>query len=375
MYINKKRFDESFSLTIEEITRTLSRSLSKYVNYGEKLVIGGKISREYANIIKRFHQFDYSFVVERGGKRIRPYILITVAEGNGFKDRDSLLPIGCAVETLHNATLEHDDITDKDDYRSDLPTVRKGWRDFLEDNKKFMKKGQRVEEKADFLTISNGDKLLILPYYFISQSKLKPYKIKNDCANILSKASVEISEGQILDLSFEGRTTTTLDDVLFMYEKKTGALFEACARMGMTISGGSKKQIELISKWARKYFNWSFSIEDDFIENNIDGKKGKPIGGDIKEGKVTPLFIEALQRSNKRQKRILLNAWGNRKAGLDEINAAINVMYETDTVDYLRYLKNEFVEKGKELLKKVGFEEEYEELLIDLTEFVGVRSS
>jgi geranylgeranyl pyrophosphate synthase len=207
----------------------------------------------------------------------------------------------------------------------------------------------------------------------IATSDFEP-ELKNEVTYILSKAIVEVTEGQILDLSFEGRKNTTLKDILFMYEKKTGALFEACGLIGMVLSKGTKKQRQYISEWAKKYFNWRFQIHDDFIENNIDGVKGKPIGGDIKEGKVTPLVVETLEKGNRQHRKALLKAWGKGdKIGEEEIMSAIDAMFDSGAVDSLREFKNECGERGKELIEKVGFIKEYENLLKDLTEFVGAR--
>jgi geranylgeranyl pyrophosphate synthase len=155
-YINYDRFIESFSSTARSVTEILENILEPYKSV-DKLEKEG-ISDYYIESLKKFHQFDFSFVVKRGGKRIRPYMLITVAEGNSCRKRESLLYISCAPEIIHNATLEHDDIMDKDIYRSNKPTVRKLWMDFLTKNSKKPLK-HYIKEKVDFMTINNGDKL------------------------------------------------------------------------------------------------------------------------------------------------------------------------------------------------------------------------
>ncbi len=378
VYINKERFLENFSTVADEVNTALDGVLSQPVanrfyhpDYPGQFK---EISNEYSGILKMSHGFEYDFVVGRKGKRLRPYILMTVAEGDGYTNREGLLPLVCAVELTHNATLVHDDIMDKDVMRSDIPTVRERWRRFFDENKGFLIKDQTCEEKGDSMAINNGDDLLVLPYSLISRSHLEPDK-KLEVIDLLSRKTMEIIEGQTLDLSFGGKRMITLNDVLTMYTKKTGALFELCALSGSTVGDGSKRQKRSLSMWARQYFNWRFQFQDDFIENNIDGKKGKPVGGDIKEGKVTPLVIATLERGTEQQKRDLLVSWGNRNATGEQIKAAIDAMFSSGAVDQLRSMKREFGEKGKGMLENAKLEKLQEELLKDLTEFVGAREN
>jgi len=368
-YANEKNFFANFSYVAEQVNKTLSDILSKSVRHVDKL----DISECYKEVLKNFYSFDYSFIVERPGKRIRPFILVTVARGNGYKDIKSLLQPASAVEIFHNSTLVHDDIMDRDLIRSGRPTVRKLWSDFYSQRKDFLTEGQKPEEKGDYTAINSGDRLLLLPYYLLATSNFRPNQ-KAEAVSILASRAQEIVEGQVLDLSFEGRKGTTLKDVLYMYTKKTGALFEACALIGLTLSDGEDYQREALSKWAREYFNWRFQIKDDLIENNIDGEKGRPVGSDIKEGKVTPLVVATLEMGDKEERKALLNAWGNKKATQEDISSAIDAAFSSGAVDRLRKMIEEFGEKGKALIEKANLEKEYEDLLKDLTEYVGART-
>ena len=368
-YANEKNFFTNFSYVAERVNKALSDILSKPLRSIDKL----DISECYKEILKNLYNYDYSFIVERPAKRLRPFILITVAMGNGYKDLKSLLQPACAVEIFHNSTLVHDDIMDRDEIRSGRPTVRKLWNDFYSQKKDFLTKGQKPVEKADYTAINSGDRLLLLPYYLLANSNFRPDQ-RAEAVSILANRTQEIAEGQLLDLSFEGRKETTLKDVLYMYTKKTGALFEACALIGLTLSDGKDYQKKALSKWAREYFNWRFQIKDDLIENNIDGVKGRPVGSDIKDGKVTPLAVATLEMGDKEEKKAFLEAWGNKRATEEEIRSAIDAAFSSGAVDKLRKMIEEFGEKGKALIEEASLEREYEDLLKDLTEYVGART-
>jgi len=368
-YINEKNFFASLAYIAEKVNERLSKILYKPSDEIENL----EISKCYKEILKNLYSFEYSFIVERPGKRLRPFILITVARGNGYKDLESLLQPACALEIFHNSTLIHDDIIDRDEIRSGRPTVRKLWSDFYFKRKDFLTKEQKAEEKGDYSALNSGDRLLLLPYYLLSISNFRPDQ-KTEAVRILASRAQEIAEGQLLDLSFEGRKDTTLRDVLYMYTKKTGALFEACALIGLALSDGKEYQKKALSKWAREYFNWRFQIKDDLIENNIDGIKGRPIGSDIRRGKVTPLVIATLEMGNAEERKALLKVWGNRRATEEEIRSAIDATFSSGAVDKLRKMIEEFGEKGKALIEDACLEKEYEDLLKDLTEYVGART-
>jgi len=368
-YIDEKNFFNSFSYIAERVNQALSTILSEPLKSIDKL----KISECYKEILKNLYTYDYTFIVERPGKRLRPFILITVARGNGYKDLESLLQPACAVEIFHNSTLVHDDIVDRDDIRSGRPTVRKLWSDFYSRRKDFLGRGEKPVEKGDYTAIQSGDRLLLLPYHLLSTSNFRPDQ-KTKAVSILATRAQEIAEGQLLDLSFEGRKDTTLKDVLYMYTKKTGALFEACALIGLTLSDGKEYQKKALSKWAREYFNWRFQIKDDLIENNIDGVKGRPVGSDIKDGKVTPLVVATLEMGSREEKKAFLRAWGNKRATEEEIHSAIDAAFSSGAVDRLRKMIEEFGEKGKALIERACLEKEYEDLLKDLTEYVGART-
>lgn len=374
-YINFERFDSYMTNVTTDVTKVLHEQLQTYVDKSRVEMSGVKLPLLRKTLLSS-HELDRLFVAERGKsgylppKRIRPAILMMTAEGNDYHNREKLIYAATSPELLHNSSLVFDDIQDRDKTRSGEPTVRERWRLELKHDD---------YQKVDALTIDNGIKLMMMPSLILSQAKFRD-ELRNEVVYTLQKAAIELSEGQTLDLILERKLRVPFKDILFMYEKKTGALFEACALIGIILSREnpnslySEKQRELLSLWARKYFNWRFQIHDDFIENNIDGKKGKEKGKDIVRGKMTPLIRYALDHGSSEERKILLEALGNPNATDGQINGAIGVVHSTGAVGRLRKLKEEYGEKGKALIEECGFLSEFEENLKDLTEYVGVRT-
>ena len=257
---------------------------------------------------------------------------------------------------------------DLDVTRSNQPTVRKRWYDAL----KNITKSLRWRE-ADNRTINSGDSLSQTVYEVVSNSDF-PDSVRNKCTQILSSALSKVVDGQVLDLDFSGKTDITMGKTLYMYGLKTGELFAACALMGLAVSNGTEEQAYHATRWAKEYFNYRFQIHDDFIENNIDGEKGKPVGRDIVEGKMTPLVIETLRRGDSGQKKTLLNAFRHSDASQQQIEVAIDAMHASGAVSELRAYKEKLAELGKAEIEMMGLVHPFDELLKDLTEYVGVRN-
>jgi len=167
------------------------------------------------------------YLVDAGGKRLRPAVLILAAEAVG-SDLKSVLPTAVAVELVHNFTLIHDDIMDKDDIRRGMPAVHKIW--------------------GEAGAILAGDTLYSRAFQIISKVENEPIRILK-CIDILSKTCTEICEGQWLDIEFEKREGVTECEYIEMVEKKTSVLYAAAAKIGALLGGASDEVAEALSEY------------------------------------------------------------------------------------------------------------------------------
>ncbi len=293
-------------------------------------------------------------LLKAGGKRLRPILLLAVARGYGLEE-EKALPAAVAVELLHNFTLVHDDIMDRDTFRRNVPTVHTIW--------------------GDALAILAGD--LLFSKAFEALLDLERNDIEHSlivkAARKLAWASVTVAEGQALDMEFEKREYVTEEDYMVMIDKKTAALFKAAAEIGAIIAGASEEQIRHIGEYAR-LAGEAFQIRDDILGLTADEKKlGKPVYSDIREGKRTILVIYALRKLDENKKKDLLSILGNREATLEMLRYAVKLIQETGALQYAWEKANKLIEKALEHLNKSGISRDVYEMLRELAVFIVSR--
>jgi geranylgeranyl diphosphate synthase type I len=266
------------------------------------------------------------YIIEAGGKRLRPFLTIKSCEAAGGNAKD-VIPFAAALEILHNFTLIHDDVMDHDELRRGLPTV----------HTKF----------GEPMAILVGDLLFAKVYQSVLD--YAPHHMKPDeIVNMLQKmtdAIIVLCEGQALDVSFPKATDVSEDDYFFMIGAKTSALFKACAEIGAIVAGASKKTIESLGNFA-----WdagiAFQIIDDILGITTDENiLGKPVGSDIREGKKTIIMIHALKNANRKQLSILLEAMKGRESSV-AIESVINILEEIGSIDYARKTAAYYLQKS-----------------------------
>ncbi|KIA84803.1 polyprenyl synthetase family protein [Flavobacterium sp. AED] len=223
------------------------------------------------------------YILDLGGKRIRPVLTLMSAEVFDA-DYKKALPAALAVEVFHNFSLVHDDIMD------DAP-LRRG--------------KQTVHEKWNINTgILSGDAMLILAYQYFE--KYQP-KIFRKLAKLFSKTALEVCEGQQWDVDFEVRDDVTIPEYLKMIEYKTAVLVAAAMKMGAIIAKASKENANLIYDFGLN-LGLAFQLQDDYLDAFGDPETfGKQVGGDIIENKKTYLYLKAVAFSEKEQQQQLMD--------------------------------------------------------------------
>ena len=208
------------------------------------------------------------YVLKGKGKRLRP--LLVHLSGRGFDaDPEDLMHAGLAVELLHNFTLVHDDIMDKDDIRHGKPTVH-------------MKYGQAA-------AILVGDSIFTLGQLNIEQVQTNTIQ----ATHAYNKASLAVCEGQAYDLQFEGDTTVSLDQYLVMISRKTGALLSLCAELGGILGNQSHEVCHKLHTFGLN-LGRAFQVQDDILEIFSDEENlGKSLESDVAADKQTVLTILA----------------------------------------------------------------------------------
>lgn len=181
-----------------------------------------------------------------GGKRIRPLILLLCAECVQSKkpDADAYLAAS-AIELLHTESIIHDDIIDEENLRRGKPSfhVKYGYNSSI--------------LTADF----------VLGIILNIGSKLKDLRILNE----LSNAATRMSEGEILEIRLGKEPEISEDDYIKVLEYKTASLFEASARIGAIIGGGTEDQVHGMTSFGN-LLGIAYQIHDDLIDYDNENR-------------------------------------------------------------------------------------------------------
>ena len=213
-----------------------------------------------------------------GGKRIRPALCLLAAEALGGSAADAM-PGAVAVELVHNFSLVHDEIQDRDAERHHRPTI---W---------------RIVGEAQAINV--GDFLLTRALRALAESDA-PSERRVAALDALLAATDDMIGGQWNDLSFEPRRDVSIADYLAMVEGKTGALIGAPLQMGAILSGAPAAQSDGIRDWGRKV-GLAFQVRDDILgiwgDPNVTGKSNQ---NDMARHKKTLPVIAALAEPHTR---------------------------------------------------------------------------
>ena len=205
---------------------------------------------------------------DKAGKRLRPVFLLLAGEAQGG-DWQQALPAAAAIELLHNFTLIHDDIEDRDRTRRGRPTLWAVW----------------GEPQA----INAGDALFALAYrsLFNLQKTHVPPETVLHAVNRYTDAILHITEGQHLDLSFEAESTVDEATYLTMIEGKTAALLGLACELGGILAGAAEPHLAALREFGVE-LGLAFQMQDDWLGlwGNPE-KTGKPVGSDLHNRKKT----------------------------------------------------------------------------------------
>jgi len=248
-----------------------------------------------------------SYLIEHGGKRLRPYMVIKSCQLLGGTMKQAI-PAAAAIEMIHNFTLVHDDIMDNDEVRHGVPTVH-------------IKFGIPIGILAGDLLFSRAFETISKPYLHKSKD------VGLNLVTTLAKACTDVCEGQALDISMaKSSKIPNESQYIKMIEKKTSSLFVASCAMGAITANRKFTDVARLSTFGRN-LGIAFQIIDDLIGVVGDPKiTKKPVGNDIREGKKSLPILMAIKKANNQEKKIILNAFGNSSVSKSEVEKAISTI-------------------------------------------------
>jgi len=218
-------------------------------------------------------------ILGSGGKRLRPMLCILIARAFGYTKED-IYPLACVLEFIHSATLLHDDIIDH----------------------AALRRGDRAAHTifGETKTILAGDALLALSNQIVTRYK------NISLLSCLSEAIYRTACGEILEIAKMKKNYITSDEYLEIITGKTAYLIQFSCESGAILAGVKKQEL----KYARSFglnLGIAFQLVDDVLDYSLNHETiGKPVGGDLREGKITLPLIFYLDTLPKRERETLL---------------------------------------------------------------------
>jgi octaprenyl-diphosphate synthase len=248
------------------------------------------------------------YIVNSGGKRLRPLLAVTAARAVGYQGAGHLT-LATIIEFIHTATLLHDDVVDASELRRGKETA----------NAVF----------GNEASVLVGDFLYTRAFQLmVTLDSMKVMKILADATNIISEGEVL----QLMNCNDPDTTETSYFDVIY---GKTGKLFEAATQLGAVLAGQSQAVEDALAAYGR-HLGTAFQLVDDLLDYTADSDvMGKQAGDDLAEGKPTLPLLYAMWNGNEVEQTMIRTAIENGN-GRDQLQPILAAMQRTGALDYTR---------------------------------------
>jgi geranylgeranyl pyrophosphate synthase len=341
------------------------------INQVVKSIWDGKIDSIKSPFLKDYYSEIRDYFLA-GGKRIRP--LLCIATYNAFKDEidEKIIFPSVGTEFLHNASLIHDDIIDKDDFRRGKPAFHFRFKNY---HKKYQLKKMNASDYGNSIGIVGGDTVFItgLEAYFFNDFE-RDLNLK--AIKLYEHAFIDIINGVLIETDMVNQKTISIEDYIEMVSLKTGGLIEKSILMGANYSKADEKSRKLLSIYGIN-LGIIFQIIDDILGTFGDEKvTGKPTDGDIREGKRTCLLIEALNKSSDIDKNRILELIEKSEMSEEQVQEVKDLYLKADVINSCKDLAKRYYQEAQTSLDKLKsiINTSEMEFFEDLLKFVYNRS-
>ncbi len=280
------------------------------------------------------------YIVKSKGKQMRPMFVFLTAKMIG-ESNEATQRAAALIELLHTATLVHDDVVDDSNRRRGFFSINALWK-----NKVAVLVGDFLLSKGMLLALENKDYNLL---------------------EIVSHATRQMSEGELLQIEKALHLDITEEIYFEVIKKKTASLIASCCAAGAASVNASSEDVQRMHDFG-EHIGIAFQIRDDLFDFQINNKSGKPVGGDIKEKKMTLPLIYMLNKMSfvERKKTILKIKYQNGKAKsveniIKQVNASGGMEYAEQKMKY-------HLSQALDLIKNQE-DNEYKEALIGLVNY------
>ncbi|MGM0703337.1 MAG: octaprenyl diphosphate synthase [Pseudomonadota bacterium] len=247
------------------------------------------------------------YIVASGGKRLRPLLVLLAARALDY-DGNRHVTLATLVEFMHTSTLLHDDVVDDSHLRRGKATANDAW--------------------------GNAPSVLVGDFLYSRSFQMMVEVGSMRIMEVLSSATCVIAEGEVLQLTNVGNPD--IDEAAYFetIQGKTAMLFEAASHSGAILADATPEQEAALQHYGR-YLGLAFQLVDDLLDYQGNAEAmGKNVGDDLAEGKPTLPLIQAMAVGTPEQAELVRRAI--RKGGLDHLEAVLDIVRDTGSLDYTR---------------------------------------
>ncbi len=265
-----------------------------------------------------------AYIVNSGGKRLRPIIHLISARAFGY-DGDRHIDLAAIVEFIHTATLLHDDVVDGSEMRRSNETANAVW--------------------------GNAASVLVGDFLYSRSFEMMVALENMRVMEILSHATNRIAEGEVLQLLNCNDADTDVEKYREVILRKTATLFEAGARLAAVIGDAPECDEEALATYGL-HLGMAFQMIDDALDYGASNQDiGKNLGDDLAEGKPTLPLIRAMEVGTPEQRALLRQAI--EEGGADKVDEVMAAIESTDAIAYTAQLARAEADQAKAALESL----------------------
>jgi len=265
-----------------------------------------------------------------GGKRLRPALLLLASKAAGAASGpagETALELGAVVEMIHTATLVHDDVIDAAETRRGRPSSNAKW--------------------GNHICVLAGDWLYMQAFQIAL--RLRNFQI----LDLLIGLTQMMVEGELLQLERIGKIDISEADCMELVDRKTARLFSVCARLGAVAGGASAADCERLGEYGWN-LGMAFQLVDDVLDFTAREKTlGKPVGGDLREGKVTLPLVYALESATSDERKMVATVLRQRSYETVPFALILAMLEKYNTVSRVRDRAQTFTAKARQIISEL----------------------
>ena len=287
--------------TVVQLKNRINNSYSELKSSVEDklILVEEKIKTKLTSKVELVDEMT-NYHLRTGGKRLRALLTLGTSKLCGYSKGSRDVNLAACVELIHAATLMHDDVIDNSEVRRGKKTLNNIW-----GNKSSILVGDYLLSRCFEMMVEDG-----------SLEVLK----------LLSSTSAEISQGEVLQLQYEGEVDMLEETYLKIISSKTASLFAAATKVG-SILADKENKIKDALEFYGKNLGLTFQIADDTLDYNSELKLfGKEIGNDFYEGKVTLPIIMLYQKAKNVEKNNLKEFFEKKERSESEFKIVLNMI-------------------------------------------------